>query len=229
VPKTEEEYRKIREAQRENILSAAKIALLRYGWAVTMADIATEAKISQGLAYRYFNSKEAIFAELFDQMLEKTISISVSTIENSTPTLRLKALISRIMSGSDIFGNFEIALRASFEKSPAHSISDYMSLDENGCKLMEIIKSKFDSFKDLVAEIIKEGQKTGEFINEDPQKLTLMLLSTIKGMTHLAIHQYEIYKAFYPYTDLIMRLIVNESYKAPEAEKGANSEPAITA
>lgn len=228
MPKTEEEYRKIREAQKENILAAAKIALLRNGWAVTMADIATEAKISQGLAYRYFSSKEAIFIELFDQMIEKTISLTENTAENSTPTLRLKALISRIMSGSDIFGNFEIALRASFEKSPSHSVPDCMCADENGRKLMEIIKSKFDAFKDRVASIIEEGQKTGEFIKDDPQKLTMILLSTIKGMTHLAIHQFDIYKAFYPYTDNIMRLIINESYKAPETEKGLKSEPDLT-
>lgn len=219
MPKSEEEYRRIREAQRENILTAAKIAVLRYGWAATMADIASEAKISQGLAYRYFDSKETIFAELFDQMLEKMMQLSENATESSSPALRLRALIDRMLGKSDIFGNFEMAIRASYEKSSEQCLADYMRCGhEKDRKLIEVMKLKLNLLKDMVVGIIEEGQKNGDFIMEDPQKLTLMLLSAIKGLTHMAIHQNEMYKSYYPYTDLIMRLVINP-YKASASKE----------
>jgi hypothetical protein len=69
-----------------------------------------------------------------------------------------------------------------------------------------------------VIQIITEGQKTGEFQKDDPKKLALLLLSTIKGLTHLAIHQSEIFKTYYPYTDTIMRLVVKENCIADKAQ-----------
>src|SRR6266487_1667787 len=58
-----------RETQRANILEAARRVFARKGKAATMADVAEAAGVSQGLAYRYFASKEQIYRELLDQVL----------------------------------------------------------------------------------------------------------------------------------------------------------------
>ena len=55
----------VREAARESILGAALKVFTRRGYyGTTMADIAREARVSYGLAYHYFRSKDALFSEL---------------------------------------------------------------------------------------------------------------------------------------------------------------------
>ncbi len=52
------------ETQRANILEGARRVFARKGKAATMADVAEAAGVSQGLAYRYFASKQEIYREL---------------------------------------------------------------------------------------------------------------------------------------------------------------------
>ncbi len=72
MPRTEEANQQIREEQRDKILSAAANVFARKGNAATMADVASEAGVSQGLAYRYFESKEEIFTTLIKQAAESS-------------------------------------------------------------------------------------------------------------------------------------------------------------
>ncbi|MGZ3639543.1 MAG: helix-turn-helix domain-containing protein, partial [Ktedonobacterales bacterium] len=64
MPRTTEANQRIREAQRAKILQSARSVFARKGMAATITDIAAEAQISLGLAYRYFADKEAILSEL---------------------------------------------------------------------------------------------------------------------------------------------------------------------
>lgn len=59
------------DAQRTNILEGARRAFARKGQAATMADVAQAAGVSQGLAYRYFASKEQLVNELVAHALEQ--------------------------------------------------------------------------------------------------------------------------------------------------------------
>jgi AcrR family transcriptional regulator len=67
MPRTPEANQRIREAQRAKILESARSVFARKGMETTITDIAAEAQISLGLAYRYFADKEAIFSELVKQ------------------------------------------------------------------------------------------------------------------------------------------------------------------
>jgi len=60
MPRTPEANQRIREAQRAKILESARSVFARKGMEATITDIAAEAQISLGLAYRYFADKEAI-------------------------------------------------------------------------------------------------------------------------------------------------------------------------
>jgi AcrR family transcriptional regulator len=82
MPRTEEANQQIRRNQREKILSAARNVFARKGRNTTMADIAVEAGISQGLAYRYFSSKEAIL----------TASVKQAAQSDGGPTERIKQI-----------------------------------------------------------------------------------------------------------------------------------------
>ena len=67
MPRTPEANQRLREAQRTKILASARSVFARKGMEATITDIAAEAQISLGLAYRYFADKEAIFSELVKQ------------------------------------------------------------------------------------------------------------------------------------------------------------------
>src|SRR5689334_14834102 len=67
MPRSEENKQRLRDEQRAHILEAAKRVFARKGLTATMDDIAAEAAVSHGLAYRYFASKEAILAILAEQ------------------------------------------------------------------------------------------------------------------------------------------------------------------
>jgi AcrR family transcriptional regulator len=71
MPRTEAANQQLRETQREKILDAARRVFARKGLAATMADVATEAAISHGLAYHYFTNKEALFQALVEHTLQE--------------------------------------------------------------------------------------------------------------------------------------------------------------
>src|SRR5262245_56492424 len=88
-----------RETQRANILEGAKRVFARKGKAATMADIAQAARVSQGLAYRYFAGKEAIYRELVEQAMEQAGLVAVQPGHGSsaTPGHRLALLITQLL------------------------------------------------------------------------------------------------------------------------------------
>ncbi|MBC2607356.1 TetR/AcrR family transcriptional regulator [Pelagicoccus albus] len=60
------------EAMRNRILDASELCFIRYGFhAASMAKVAETAEISQGLAYRYFKSKNAIILAIIDRQLSE--------------------------------------------------------------------------------------------------------------------------------------------------------------
>jgi AcrR family transcriptional regulator len=88
-----------RETQRANILEGARQVFARKGKAATMADVAAAAGVSQGLAYRYFASKEQIYRELVEQALEQASLATAQPMHetSATPGQRLALLITRLV------------------------------------------------------------------------------------------------------------------------------------
>src|SRR4051812_35533945 len=83
-----------RQTQRANILEGARRVFARKGRAATMADLAEAAGVSQGLAYRYFASKQEIYRELVEQAVQASLVPSQPAEGLSvTPGERLALLV----------------------------------------------------------------------------------------------------------------------------------------
>lgn len=68
MPRTPEQYEKLREEKREHIMDAALAVIAKEGFHNTsISKIAAEAQISKGLMYNYFNSKEELLIAIFDK------------------------------------------------------------------------------------------------------------------------------------------------------------------
>src|SRR5262245_54082919 len=94
VPRTEAENQRVRDEQRARILEGARAAFARTGMATTMADVAAAAGVSQGLAYRYFASKEELFRAL---VAEAMGADNVQVDAEGAPGARLKRLLTTIL------------------------------------------------------------------------------------------------------------------------------------
>ncbi len=70
MPRTNSANKRIRTEQQARIIEAARRVFARKGFSATVDDVANEAGISHGLAYRYFANKAALFSELILRDLE---------------------------------------------------------------------------------------------------------------------------------------------------------------
>jgi AcrR family transcriptional regulator len=76
MPRTKEQYEKIRSEKREIIKQAALKLFAEKGYATTsISDIAQTAGISKGLMYNYFKSKEEVLKIIWDELMDEFITM----------------------------------------------------------------------------------------------------------------------------------------------------------
>ncbi len=98
MPRTEKANQQIREETTDKILNAARRVFAHKGSAGTMAEVAADAGISQGLAYRYFRSKDAIFTALVRESTRPSDEINARVQQlPGTPGTRLRHVVSTMV------------------------------------------------------------------------------------------------------------------------------------
>ncbi|MDQ0878718.1 AcrR family transcriptional regulator [Paenibacillus sp. V4I3] len=157
--------------RREQIKRAALKIFAQRGIAGTkMSMIASEAGISQGLSYRYFNSKEEIFSVLVQEAIEEA-QAAINNVHQlpGTPLEQIRTLTKRMLDESH--KHFFLLLQQ-VQKS-----------DEVPAKAKEMVNqySPRDTIDKLVPIFIK-GQQTGEFCQGNPQELLILYFTVITGL-----------------------------------------------
>jgi AcrR family transcriptional regulator len=72
APRKKEDYKAMQEASRNKILMAALELFAKKGYSATSTDsIAQKAKVSKGLIYHYFKSKQDILKGIFELLMEE--------------------------------------------------------------------------------------------------------------------------------------------------------------
>src|SRR5258707_11028498 len=92
MPRTEQAYERIRDERREQVIQAAAQVFARKGLADTkIADIAAAADISHGLVYRYFKSKEEVFAAVVERAVQGINRVAQEALQQpGTPLDQLR-------------------------------------------------------------------------------------------------------------------------------------------
>lgn len=185
------------EAQRSNILAAARRVFAHKGKAATMADIAQAAGVSQGLAYRYFPGKDAIFRELVEQALTQAQIDTTAPADapSSTPGQRLAALVTQMVEyRRDNVEFFQLLDQVVNSGQPPDDIT-------------AMIRSRRTAFLAELRALIVAAQASGECAPDDPDQLVLAIAACLDGLTRFGLHQPERFAALCPRPEIILRLL----------------------
>ena len=191
MPRTEAANQRLRDEQRTRILEAARTVFARRGLAGTMAEVAGAAGVSQGLAYRYFASKDELFRALVAEALR---SDETAVQPPGSPGELLERLISRLLEAR--------------HQNPAllqlmyHVLSD----PDTPRDLLEMGAKRRESLARGLRRLIVEGQATGEVAKDDPDQLVAAILALLDGLTRLVIASSGTEPAI-PNAQIVMRML----------------------
>lgn len=196
MPRTNEANQRLREAQRAKILEAARRVFARSGVAATMAEVAAEAHVSQGLAYRYFDNKEAIIRALVEQSLQPMLA-TMQHLEElpGTPGVHLRFLISTLWENRRDDPEFFQLL--------------YEVLNDEAAPedLRELIDRQSHVFRDVLRQLIVAGQASGEVAAGNPEQLVTLVMICLHGLSSLAMHDPERWRLHFPDVALFLRIL----------------------
>ena len=198
MPRTEEAKQRIREEQRANILEAAKRVFARKGLAATVDDVAGEAEVSHGLAYRYFANKEAIFSELVIQALQAPSASMQRILEMpGTPGERLTSLVSGLVESRHYPESYQLLDQVLNSQTPP--------LD-----LREAVHRRGQELQAVLRQLIIEGQETGEVAVGDPDQLVRAIFACLEGLTRWATYDPQHYHEHFPDASIFLRMLKPE-------------------
>jgi|SRR5690625_100504 len=191
-PKNNEE---IREKRKRQIESSALIIFAKNGYLRTkMSMIANEAKISEGLIYRYYQSKEQLFLSIVEVLMKES-SREINSLNQmaGTPLEQIRLLTRKMLEEQSKIG-FMLIEQAKKE-------------DEVPKRVTDLIKSYSDqNFINHLIPIFIEGQEQGEFISGDPKKILSWYFYIVNLITN---DEYGDLEFGFPSTKMLLRLIRN--------------------
>lgn len=213
MPRSPKDNQEIRDARREEILVAAARVFAEKGIARSkISDIASAAGLSHGLVYHYFESKDAIFEAIVEQMMAKIDSDLALGGEMSALAL-LTAGIERSRERMCAGG-----------VEPNRVVSQAMIQGLMPDHLRERLFAHFGRVHGRVVDLLARAQREGDIEKDaDPTELASALICLMRGMSIRMPGMPDLPFAT-PTTDTILRLL--RPTKTPEDTR---REPAVAA
>jgi AcrR family transcriptional regulator len=172
MPRTEEANQQIREERCQQILVAALKIFARKGLTDTrIADIAAATGMSQGLIYRYFASKEEVFATLVGGVLELTLQLARQAADRPGPALeKLRWLTAQL-------------LPFQYEQPEGVLLLIHAMVNESvPANIRQASVTYTMEIQAAVQGIIEQGQAEGTIRKDSPVRLTVLYLATFQGL-----------------------------------------------
>ena len=179
APRSEEANVQIKDDRQKQILSSALKVFIHKGFAAAkMSDIATEAGISYGLMYHYFQSKDEIYAELVRDAVDSSRHvIQQLKADDLEPIDKMRALVARIFKsvGQQQSAGYYFVLMMEAMTSGAYPI-----------QAIEHAHGPERPF-DMLVHVIEQGQLKGQIAQGDPAELVQTFFSAILGLASLKV------------------------------------------
>lgn len=151
--------------------------------ATSTHEIAKQAKLNQGNIHYYFRSKDALMRRVLELLYENS-SHNIKSLQNKrlSPRVRLEMIIDL---GFDLITRRRdefVALIACW----SHAVV-------SGSEWQQQYKRTFQGFQSAVVQLIREGERSGEFTRGASKTLPILLVSMVQGIgLQLAIASDEI-------------------------------------
>jgi AcrR family transcriptional regulator len=181
---------------RTRILQGARHAFARKGLSATMADVANAAGVSQGLAYRYFENKNALLLALIEQAVQggRAAIEEILHDEACSPGARLFDLISGVLESRRREPELFLLLRRLREESAPARIN-------------ELIDGQASLFIAATRRLLIEAQACGEAYEGDADQMVTALIACLEGLTSLAVLGPSSLEASFPDPKIVSRML----------------------
>jgi AcrR family transcriptional regulator len=160
-----------REDIRDLILDATDRLLARYGYRkMTMEDLAQEVGIGKGTIYLHFPGKEEVVLSHVDRIVER-LKVELSKIAEGpgAPASRLRRmLVLRVMFRFDSVQHY------------TESLSDLLAALRPG--LLARRRRHFEEEAEVLAEVLREGRREGDFEFRDAAAAARTLLTATNAL-----------------------------------------------
>lgn len=161
----------VREDVRDLILDAADRLLARYGYKkMSIDDLAREVGIGKGTIYLHFSSKEEVALCRIDRVIER-LNSELKQIANGdeSPAIRLRRMLMlRVMYRFDSVQHY------------TESINHVMAAIRPA--LLERRKLYFEEEARILAVVLKEGRRSGDFFFKDAKATAHALLTATNSL-----------------------------------------------
>lgn len=159
-PLNRHQLNQIRDERREEIKQAALKVFARRGYTGTkMSLIAKEANISEGLIYRYFNSKKELFITLIEELMEEARrELEHAQYLPGTPFEQIRNLTENMLDENNKYAFMLIERARKDDDVPEKVTRIFEHLPTNG-------------LIDLLVPVFIKGQQSSEFSPGEPRKL----------------------------------------------------------
>ena len=197
TPRNVNQNKQIQDERRKQILKAALQVFARRGFSgAKISDIATEAKLSHGLVYHYFKSKDDLFIELVKEALAgSTAAIMMTDNLPGSAYNKIKIMTELMVSA--------------FSKDDEPSYFFYLmlqaaTLDSVPAQVKELLKQESVTVSKL-ATLISQGQIDGEISDGDPVMMSITFWSFLEGLVLTKIQMGDLY--MFPNAEIVLRVI----------------------
>lgn len=151
--------------RREEILDAAQNLFQTKGYQQTaVSDIVKKIGVAQGTFYYYFKSKEEVAEAIIDRHLAQIMEP-----------------FTQISSSTNLRGYHKLAALLVKELDDLHDHDDmfnYLHHEQNAYLHQKLIVRMIHQFSPVIADIIEQGKKEGDFIIDQPAQLIAEFLLT---------------------------------------------------
>jgi AcrR family transcriptional regulator len=169
VPRSDEANLQIRNARREHILQVAERLFQEKDLTnIQIGELAKAANMSLGLFYRYFDNKEDLFLALVEKEAATLTSMFLAVRQTEGCAIeKLHSLIKTMM--------------ASIYQNPRQFLIIIQGLNHPGESTLLVEKMK-EIMKDTLLELIIAAQAEGSIVQDDPDSLGILILSSLQGL-----------------------------------------------
>lgn len=161
----------VREDIRDLILDAADRLLARYGYKkMTIDDLAREVGVGKGTIYLHFSSKEEVALSRIDRVIER-LKAELKRVARSkeAPGARLRRMLM-----------LRVIYRFDSVQHYTESINHVMAAIRPA--LLERRKRYFEDEARILAEVLKEGRRAGDFFFKDTLATARALLTATNSL-----------------------------------------------